>query len=192
MKSKNMTIEAGGGKAEQIVKLTLPVDNSRDHIQGPPTAPVTLLEYGDYQCPYCGQAYPIIKQVQKHLGNKLRFVFRNFPITQIHPHAQHAAEAAESAAAQNKFWEMHDHLYEHQQALEDNHLEKYANKLGLDLAQFNHDMSSHAHAQRIREDFLSGVRSGVNGTPTFYINGTRYDGSWDLETLLKILRAEFN
>jgi protein-disulfide isomerase len=187
-----MTIEAGGGKAEQIVKLTLPVDNSRDHIQGPPTAPVTLLEYGDYQCPYCGQAYPIIKQVQKHLGNKLRFVFRNFPITQIHPHAQHAAEAAESAAAQNKFWEMHDHLYEHQQALEDNHLEKYANKLGLDLDQFNHDMSSHAHAQRIREDFLSGVRSGVNGTPTFYINGTRYDGSWDLETLLKILRAEFN
>jgi protein-disulfide isomerase len=192
VKSKNMTIEAGGGKAEQIVKLTLPVDNSRDHIQGPPTAPVTLLEYGDYQCPYCGQAYPIIKQVQKHLGNKLRFVFRNFPITQIHPHAQHAAEAAESAAAQNKFWEMHDHLYEHQQALEDNHLEKYANKLGLDLAQFNHDMSSHAHAQRIREDFLSGVRSGVNGTPTFYINGTRYDGSWDLETLLKTLRAEFN
>jgi protein-disulfide isomerase len=192
VKSKNMTIEAGGGKAEQIVKLTLPVDNSRDHIQGPPTAPVTLLEYGDYQCPYCGQAYPIIKQVQKHLGNKLRFVFRNFPITQIHPHAQHAAEAAESAAAQNKFWEMHDHLYEHQQALDDNHLEKYASKLGLDLAQFNHDMSSHAHAQRIREDFLSGVRSGVNGTPTFYINGTRYDGSWDLETLLKILTSEFN
>ena len=187
-----MTIEGGGGKAEQIVKLTLPVDNSRDHIQGPPTAPVTLLEYGDYQCPYCGQAYPIIKQVQKHLGNKLRFVFRNFPITQIHPHAQHAAEAAESAAAQNKFWEMHDHLYEHQQALEDNHLEKYASKLGLDLAQFNHDMSSHAHAQRIHEDFLSGVRSGVNGTPTFYINGARYDGSWDLETLLKTLRSEFN
>jgi protein-disulfide isomerase len=111
---------------EEIIKLTLPVNSNRDHIQGPSAAPVTLLEYGDYQCPYCGQAYPIIKQVQKHLGNKLRFVFRNFPITQIHPHAQHGAEAAESAAAQNKFWEMHDYLFEHQQALDDKHLEKYA------------------------------------------------------------------
>src|SRR6187200_2950829 len=173
-------------------KLSLPVDPSRDHIQGADTAPITLLEYGDYECPFCGQAYLIIKQMQNKFGEDLRFAFRNFPITQSHPHAQRAAEAAESAAAQNKFWEMHDYLYEHQQALEDNHLEKYANKLGLDLAQFNHDMSSHAHAQRIREDFLSGVRSGVNGTPTFYINGTRYDGSWDLETLLKTLRAEFN
>jgi protein-disulfide isomerase len=102
---------------EEIVELTLPVNSTRDHIQGPSSAPITLLEYGDYQCPYCGQAYPIIKQVQNHLSNKLRFVFRNFPITQIHPHAQHAAEAAESAAAQNKFWDMHDYLYEHQQAL---------------------------------------------------------------------------
>jgi protein-disulfide isomerase len=118
-------------------------------------------------------------------------VIINVPITQLHPHAQHAAEAAESAAAQNKFWEMHDHLYEHQQALDDNHLEKYAGELGLDLTRFNRDMSSHAHAQRIREDFLSGVRSGVNGTPTFYINGIRYNGSWDLETLLKTLRSKF-
>ncbi len=115
----------------------------------------------------------------------MRFLFRNFPITQIHPHAQHAAEAAESAAAQNKFWEMHDYLYEHQQALDDNHLEKSVSKLGLDLARFNHDMSSHAYAQCIHEDFLSGVRSGVNGTPTFYINGICYNGSWDLQTLLK-------
>jgi protein-disulfide isomerase len=186
-----MSIEQEEGR-EEIAKLILPVNSSWDHIQGPPNAPVTLLEYGDYQCPYCGQAYPIIKQVQKHLGSKLRFVVRNFPITQIHPHAQHAAEAAESAAEQNKFWEMHDHLYENQQALDDNHLEKYASKLGLDLVKFNHDMSSHAHAQRIREDFLSGVRSGVNGTPTFYINGIRYNGSWDLETLLKTLRSKFN
>jgi protein-disulfide isomerase len=177
---------------EEIVKLALPVDNSRDHIQGPPSAPVTLLEYGDYECPYCGRAYPIIKQIQKHLGGKLRFVFRNFPITQIHPHAQHAAEAAETAAGQNKFWEMHDYIYEHQQALDDNHLEKYAGKLGLDLVKFSNDMSSHAHVQHIHEDFLSGVRSGVNGTPTFYINGIRYNDSWDLETLLKILRSKFN
>ena len=171
----------------ETVKLTLPV-GQRDHIQGLDTAPVTLVEYGDYECPYCGDAYPIIKQVQKNLGNKLRFIFRNFPITQIHPHAQHAAEAAEVAAAQNKFWEMHDYLYEHQQALDDNHLEKYASRLGLDITQFNHDMASHAYAQRVREDFLSGVRGGVNGTPTFYINGIRYDGSWKLETLLKTLR----
>ena len=171
----------------ETVKLTLPV-GQRDHIQGLDTAPVTLVEYGDYECPYCGDAYPIIKQVQKKLGNKLRFIFRNFPITQIHPHAQHAAEAAEAAAAQNKFWEMHDYLYEHQQALDDNQLEKYASRLGLDITQFNHDMASHAYAQRVREDFLSGVRGGVNGTPTFYINGIRYNGSWNLETLLKTLR----
>ena len=171
----------------ETVKLTLPV-GQRDHIEGLDTAPVALVEYGDYECPYCGDAYPIIKEVQKNLGNKLRFIFRNFPITQIHPHAQHAAEAAEAAAAQNKFWEMHDYLYEHQQALDDNHLEKYASKLGLDITKFNHDMASHAYAQRVREDFLSGVRSGVNGTPTFYINGIRYDGSWNLEALLKTLR----
>ena len=192
MENKSTIIEEQDDGEEEIIKLTLPVKSNRDHIQGPSTATVTLLEYGDYQCPYCGQAYPIIKQVQKHLGNKLRFVFRNFPITQVHPNAQHAAEAAESAAAQNKFWEMHDYLYEHQQALDDNHLEKSAIKLGLDLAQFNHDMSSHAYTQHIREDFLSGVRSGVNGTPTFYINGIRYNDSWDLETLLKTLRSKLN
>jgi protein-disulfide isomerase len=171
------------------VKLTLPISNDRDHIQGQDTAPVTLVEYGDYECPYCGQAYPIIKQVQNKLGNKLRFVFRNFPITQIHPHAQHAAEAAEAAAAQNKFWQMHDNIYEHQEALDDNHLEKYAVIVGLDLAKFKKDMHNHAYAGHVREDFLSGVRSGVNGTPTFYINGTRYNDSWDLETLLETLRS---
>jgi protein-disulfide isomerase len=172
----------------EIVKLTLPV-SLRDHIQGKDTSPLTLLEYGDYECPYCGQAYPIIKQVQKHFGPKLRFVFRNFPVSQIHPHAQHAAEAAECAATQNKFWEMHDYLYEHQQALDDQHLEKYASELALDLARFKNDMSMHVHAARVREDFLSGVRSGVNGTPTFYIDNTRYNGSWDLETLLETLRS---
>jgi protein-disulfide isomerase len=175
----------------EIVKLTLPVSH-RDHIQGEDTAPVTLLEYGDYECPYCGQAYPIIKQVQKYFGPKLRFVFRNFPVSQIHPHAQHAAEAAECAATQNRFWEMHDYLYEHQQALDDKHLEKYASELGLDLTRFKNDMSEHVHAARVREDFLTGVRSGVNGTPTFYIDNTRYNGSWDLETLLGTLRSAIN
>jgi protein-disulfide isomerase len=159
------------------------------HIQGRTSAPVTLIEYGDYECPYCGQAYPIIKEVQKQLGNKLRFVFRNFPLTEIHPHAEHAAEAAEAAAGQNRFWEMHDYIYEHQQASDDKHLEKYADNLGLNLAKFNNEMSSHFHAGRVREDFLSGVRSGVNGTPTFYINAIRYNDSWDLETLSKALRS---
>jgi protein-disulfide isomerase len=173
----------------EIVKLTLPVSNDRDHIQGRTSAPVTLIEYGDYECPYCGQAYPIIKEVQKQLGNKLRFVFRNFPLTEIHPHAQHAAEAAAAAAVQNRFWEMHDYIYEHQQALDDKHLGKYADNLGLNLAKFNNEMSSHVHAGRIREDFLSGIHSGVNGTPTFYINGIRYNDSWDLETLLEGLRS---
>ena len=108
-------------------------------------------------------------------------------MTQIHPHAQHAAEAAECAGAQNKFWDMHDFLYEHQQALDDKHLEKYAEVLGLDKYRFKNDMSNHVYASRVREDFLSGGRSGVNGTPSFYINGIRYDDSWDFETLLKHL-----
>ncbi len=170
----------------EIVRLTLPVSH-RDHIQGKDTSPLTLVEYGDYECPYCGQAYPIIKQVQKHFGSKLRFVFRNFPITQIHPHAQQAAEAAESAAVQIKFWEMHDYLYEHQQALDDKNLEKYAGILGLDMVKYKNDFYKHVYAGRVREDFLSGVRSGVKGTPSFYLNGLRYNNSWDYETLLETL-----
>jgi protein-disulfide isomerase len=168
-------------------ELTLPVSSSRDHIQGPQKAPITLLEYGDYECPYCGQAFTIVKLVQDLLGNNLRFVFRNFPLTQIHPHAQHAAEAAECAGAQNKFWEMHDILYENQQALEDENLLEYAKVLELDMSRFQDDFYNHTFALRVREDFLSGIRSGVNGTPTFYINGMRYNDSWDQETLTKTL-----
>jgi protein-disulfide isomerase len=175
--------------SNEYSNLSLPVNSTRDHIQGPDTAPVTLVECGDYQCPYCGQAYPIIKQIQDEFGENLRFVFRNFPLIQAHPHAQHAAEAAESAAYQSKFWDMHDYLYEHQQALDDKHLEEYAIALGLDLSTFNHDMTYHTHASHIREDFLSGVRSGVNGTPAFYINGIRHDDSWDIDTLSKALRS---
>jgi protein-disulfide isomerase len=168
-------------------ELTLPVSSSRDHIQGPQKAPITLLEYGDYECPYCGQAFTIVKLVQNLLGNNLRFVFRNFPLTQIHPHAQHAAEAAECAGAQNKFWEMHDILYENQQALEDENLLEYAKALELDMSRFQDDFYTHTFALRVREDFLSGIRSGVNGTPAFYINGMRYNYSWDQETLTKTL-----
>ena len=169
--------------------LSLPVDLNRDHIQGPDTAPVTLVEYGDYECSYCGQAYSIIKQVQEYFGDNLRFVFRNFPLTQVHPHAQRAAEAAEEAAAQNKFWEMHDYLYEHQQSLDDKHLQKYAKIVGLNLKKFDEDMDNHIHASKIREDFLSGIQSGVNGTPSFYINDRRYDGSWDFDALIQMLSS---
>jgi protein-disulfide isomerase len=168
-------------------ELTLPVSEDRDHIQGRADAPLTLLEYGDYECPYCGAAYPIVKEVQSRLGGRLRFVFRNFPITTSHPHAELAAETAEAADAQGKFWEMHDLLYENQQHLEAADLHRYAEQLGLDVDRFDDELARHVHAERVREDFMSGVRSGVNGTPTFYVNGVRHDGDYELETLLAAL-----
>jgi protein-disulfide isomerase len=168
--------------------LTVPVTPGRDHIQGPADAPVTLVEYGDYECPYCGAAYPIVKDLQARMGNQLRFVFRNFPISTSHPHAEHAAEAAEAAAAQGQFWPMHDLLYEHQRHLTDDDLRGYAERIGLDAERFERELAEHIHAARVHEDFLSGVRSGVNGTPSFYINGTRHDGSFDADTLLAALQ----
>jgi len=167
----------------------MPVTEDRDHIQGPADAPVTLLEYGDYECPYCGAAYPIVKEVQARIGERLRFVFRNFPITTSHPHAERAAEAAEAAAAQGSFWRMHDVLYENQKRLSDEDLRTYAQQVGLDLDVFDRELAEHVHAARVQEDFMSGVRSGVNGTPTFYVNGARYDDSYDLDTLLGALEA---
>jgi protein-disulfide isomerase len=164
-------------------KLALAVSDKRDHILGPETAAVTLVEYGDYECPYCGRAYDVLKQLLKQTGDEVRLVFRNFPLTQIHPHAQRAAEAAEAAAAQGKFWEMHDMLYENQEALEDEDLLNYADRLGLNLERFQMALDHGDSTRRIQEDFLSGVRSGVNGTPTFFINGLRHDGSWDLDSL---------
>jgi protein-disulfide isomerase len=174
-------------KTQWEAALTLPVSEDRDHIQGPASAAVTLVEYGDYECPYCGAAYPIIKEVQERMGEQLRFVFRNFPITTSHPHAELAAEAAEAAAAQDRFWQMHDVLYENQQRLGDEDLRAYAEQLGLEVGPFDQELTEHVHAERVREDFMSGVRSGVNGTPTFYINGARHDDSYDLETLLAAL-----
>ena len=167
--------------------LTVPVDPGRDHIQGPADAPVTLVEYGDYQCPYCGKAHAIIQAAQARLGDRMRFVFRNFPITTSHQYAEAAAEAAEAAGAQGRFWPMHDVLYENQRQLSDADLRGYAEGVGLDLDRYDADMASHAHAERVREDFMGGVRSGVNGTPSFYINGARYDDSYDLETLVAAL-----
>jgi protein-disulfide isomerase len=157
-------------------RLTLPV-GKRDHVQGPDDAPLVLVEYGDYQCPYCGAAYPIVKRVQNELGPRLRFVFRNFPITSSHPQAQWAAETAEAAAAQGKFWEMHDYLYENQPSLGDEgFFAKYEKKLKLDVTRLVRDVAQHVHSSRVQEDYMSGIRSGVNGTPTFFVGGARYDG----------------
>jgi protein-disulfide isomerase len=169
--------------------LTLPVGD-RDHIEGPASAAVVLVEYGDYQCPYCGAAYPIIKRVQKTFGARLRFVFRNFPITNAHAHAGWAAEFAEAAGAQGPFWPIHDFLYEHQAALgEPAVFTREAKRLGLDVARIDRDVAEHTFRPRVEEDFSSGVRSGVNGTPTFFVNGVRYDGYPEYVHLVEALEA---
>jgi len=170
-----------------VLSLPITVD---DHSQGPPNAVVTLVEYGDYECPHCGRAYPIVKEAQRRLGLRLRFVFRNFPLAEIHSHAQQAAEAAEAAGAQGLFWEMHDRLFEQQRALNLLHLVGYARDIGADRRRFFNDLTSHAHFQHVRADFLSGIRSGVNGTPTFFVNGIRHDGAWDIDSLMTALEAE--
>jgi protein-disulfide isomerase len=162
----------------KTASLTPPV-SERDHSQGTTDALLTLVEFGDYQCPYCGAAYPVVKQLQETFGRNLRFVFRNFPMTQAHPYALIAAEAAEAAALQDKFWEMHDLLYENQQFLEDDVLQSLAKSVELDLEKVRKDITKGNVAQRIKEDRRSGIASGVNGTPSFFINGIRYDGNPD-------------
>jgi len=164
-------------------RLTPPV-GERDHRHGPLDAPVTFVEYGDYQCPHCRQAHSVARDLQEHLGERICYVYRHFPISSAHPDAQRAAEAAEASAAQGKFWEMHDTLYQHQDALDDEHLLRYAAELGLDTQRFERELAEGVYADRVREDSLSGVRSGMSGTPTFFINGERYDGPWDFESLL--------
>jgi protein-disulfide isomerase len=170
-------------------KFTLPVAG-RDHIQGPADAAIALLEYGDFECSVCGEVYPVIKEIRRRLGDDLCFAFRHFPMTNVHPHAEHAAEAAEAAGAQGSFWAMHDLLFENQDALEDEDLARYALALGLDARRLMAEVLSGAHARRVREDFRSGVRGGVNGTPTFFINGERYDGARGLDPLLAALTQQ--
>jgi len=166
--------------------LAVPV-NKRDHIQGGEKAQRTLVEYGDYQCPYCGEAWAVVKELQKQLGSRVRFVYRNFPLAEIHPHAEHAAEAAEAAGAQGRFWEMHDMLYQNQEALEDEDIAEYAAALGLDPERLMREVEAGTYRARLREDFEGGVRSGVNGTPTFFIDDVRYEGSDDLDSLVAAL-----
>ncbi|WP_428031684.1 DsbA family protein [Ancylobacter sp.] len=167
-------------------RLAIPV--SADELAlGPADAPVTLIEYGDYECPYCGEAYPVLKAVQQAMGDRLRFVFRNFPLVEAHPHAGRAAEFAEAAASVGRFWEAHDMLYEHQDALDDASLLAYGRALGIDEAVLQAGFEGRFDA-KIRHDFTSGVRSGVNGTPCLFINGHRYDGPREVDTLLAVLQ----
>ncbi len=159
--------------------------SAEDHSLGAADAPVTLVEYGDFQCPHCFRAHPIVAAVRKKLGAKLRFVFRNFPLSEVHPEAMHAAEAAESVGAHagaDAYWLMHDSIYKHQQdafdALDDAHLVRYARSAGADPKVVQQDLDGAVFEARVRADFMGGLRSGVNGTPTFFINGTRFDGDW--------------
>ncbi len=160
-----------------------------DHSRGPQDATLTIVEYGDYQCPYCGQAYGIVEELVRKLGDDLRFVFRNFPLVDVHAHAQAAAELAEAAALQGRFWEMHDTLFEHQGDLSDAALAQYATSVGLDTQQVARDLEGGKPRERVESDFEGAIRSGANGTPTFFVNGERYDGSWQLAPFEKYLRS---
>jgi protein-disulfide isomerase len=169
--------------------LKIPV-SAEDHIQGDANAPVILVEYGDYQCPHCGHAYPIVQQVQKHFGKKLGFVFRNFPLNEIHPSAELAAETAEFAGAHKKFWEMHDAIFENQADLGEALMIELTESLGLSTTDLSASLSSRQFAGRVKSDFMGGARSGVNGTPTFFINGHRHDGPFEFENLVMAIDEE--
>jgi len=160
-----------------------------DHVRGARESGLALIEYGDYQCPFCGQAELELQRVRAELEAQVAFVFRNFPITQAHPHALQAAEAAESAGAQSRFWEMHDLLYANQHRLDEDSLYGFAKALRLDLDQFAQDLDGHRFVAKIRREFMEGVRSGVNGTPSFFINGVRYQGDYSAEGLIDALKA---
>lgn len=168
--------------------LATPV-SELDHAIGPADAPVTLVEYGDYECPDCAAAFPIVRRLRETLGDRLRFVFRNFPQNSIHPHASVAAQAALAAAAQGKFWPMHDQLYAHQATLADHAMDEFALKLGLEIYKFNADLAAERFVRRVKDDYDSGVRSGVHRTPTFFINGVRYDGPTEYAPLLAAIQA---
>jgi protein-disulfide isomerase len=168
-------------------KLTPPVTDS-DHIQGPANASLTLLEFGDYQCPHCGAAYPIIKEIQNIFGKRLRFVFRNFPLSNVHELALRAAIAAEAAGRQERFWEMHDMVFEHQRQLTPHSFAEFAQEIKLDISTFKRDLQDKKLAYKVEADFESGIRSGVNGTPSFFINEQKYEGSYDFGSLAQAIK----
>ena len=170
------------------MSLRIPV-NEHDQGQGDPDAPIVLVEYGDYECPHCGRAYPIVKQLQQHFGKKLYFVFRNFPLTEVHPHALAAATVAESAALQGKFWQIHDSIFEHQDQLNVKSLIHYSKVNGVDIGKLEEDMTSQQVLDKIEGDIDGGLRSGVNGTPTFFVNGRRYDEDYSYPVFKEYLES---
>jgi NhaA family Na+:H+ antiporter len=170
-----------------VRELSPAVDPSRDHVLGPPDAPITLVEFGDFECPFCGRSYPAVQALRRRLGDQVRFVYRHFPRPE-HPHARHAAEAAEAAGAQGRFWQMHDMLFEHQNALGDSDLIGYAAALGLDVARFEHDLAQHVYLERVHADLTSAALSGAHGTPTFFINGIKHEGADTFDDLLAAVR----
>jgi protein-disulfide isomerase len=163
-------------------RLAVPV-GERDYVRGPASAEVMLVEYGDFECPYTRRARPVVRRLRQEFGERLLFVFRNFPLSRIHPHAQAAAEVAEAAASQGRYGEMHDLLFDNQRHLEDEDLRRYASELDLAMARFDRELARHAHAHRVREDLRGGLKSGVKGTPSFFVDGLRHDGPNDLATL---------
>jgi protein-disulfide isomerase len=177
------------GTAEDLLDLSDDVDPERDHIRGPESAPVTLVEYGDYECPYCGQAEVVIRELLRDFGDDLRYVWRHLPLNDVHPNTQMAAEASEAAAAQGAFWPMHDKLLASQDALSPRDLKRHAEELGLDLERFSDELRGREHAERVAEDVASADSSGVAGTPSFFINGRRHQGAYDIDTLSAAVRA---
>jgi formate-nitrite transporter family protein len=172
----------------EIVRLKNSI-NERDHAVGPKTAPVTFLEYGNFECIHCGRAYPVIKELLRLLKNDLYFVFRHFPTVHTHPHALRAAEATEAAAVQGKFWEMHDELFTHQQALEDHDLSRYAKRIGLDVVRFERDMAENSFLKQVEADYqIALFDEHITGTPTLYVNGLRYTGPTDVDDLLHAIK----
>lgn len=169
-----------------MTRLRAPIGTS-DHVKGSATAAVTLVEYGDYQCPFCGSAFWVLRQLEQRFESDLRFAFRHFPMSEIHPYAMIAAEAAEAAGAQGRFWEMHDLIYENQRYLSPEQLVAHAVALDLDTDRFTRELATHRHVGKIRTDFMSGVRSGVNGTPTLFLDGYRFNGPADYTLLSRAI-----
>jgi protein-disulfide isomerase len=177
----------------QIATLRPPVDPARDHVRGGADAPVTLVEYGDFQCPYCGEAYPVVHELLERFGDQLRFVFRHMPLPDLHPRSPYAAEAAEAAAVQGRFWEMHDRLFEHQRELGDEELRGHAEAVGVpDPERFDAELRERVHAARVEDDYTSGARSGVPSTPRFFVNGLIHLGSASYAELLQAIDAELH
>lgn len=176
------------GKAQQLEDLAVPVNPERDHVRGPHDALVTVVEYGDFECPYCGEAEPVIRDLLADFGD-VRYVWRHLPLADVHPHAVQTARAAEAAAEQDRFWEMHDQIFAHPQALDVRGLERLAEAAGLDMERFRHDLESRAVAVRVAEDAESADLSNVSGTPTFFINGRRHYRAYDIETLSAAVRV---